>query len=184
MSADRRQQPFRLQAEQQDRLHRAARRRGVSIQSYMHTAVLDRVEQDEAAHQRWNETRRLRRDEEGGSLPRGLGLRPQPGLEPKPTPIAAAPAPVVVNIGHSSEIPAGELARLAIYVVDGPLITRDRRMREVVEMLRPSCTSTREREDLARQLDAAVADRLKQRSGNEVGLARATPLISLLGKPR
>jgi hypothetical protein len=52
--------------------------------------------------------------------------------------------------------------RAAVVVTPGPEYLKDQRLRQAVDMLKPSCQSDAEREDLARRLDAAIAERSGQ----------------------
>lgn len=172
MKSARHRQPLRLPPDHQERLRKQAERRGVSIQTYMHAAVLDRIEADEASYAKYKASRRERREERGGML-QGLGIRSPVAPAESMLSMAAAAPPVVVHVGTAGSSAPSEVERLAIFVADGPAFNRDQRLRQVVEMLKPSCASEREREQLARQLDSAVSERLKRRFGRLLGAAPA-----------
>lgn len=166
---DRHQQPLRLTRDLAERLRKAAEERGETINQYAKSAIEAKIDADEA---RVN----LRTSEKQARSPKtapvlGLGIRKAmvAAEAPPPRPITDSPAPVVVNVG-GAVTPAGTdlIARLAVFVTTGPDYMKDQRLRQVVDVLKPSCQSDAEREDLARCLDAAIAERS--------GRARSTDL--------
>lgn len=165
------QQPLRLPRDMKERLERAARRKGVSIQTYMQMAIEARLETDEETRrQRQDDRRQQRRDQDA---PQGLGLR---RLSPQlstvdswgDVPAEKPTGPVVVNVGtREGAAEGGLIAGLVDFVTTGPAFSREQRKRTAVDVIRAHGKTSEEREGLARQLDAALADRKPQS-----GLAR------------
>lgn len=158
---DRRQKPVRLLPEQVSRLERAVRLSGSTEQSYMATAIMQRVEDDLAREGEASERRRDARDgrRRDGEEPAGLGLGLRRRAAEPPAP-PAAPQGVVVNVGPGAG-GSDAVARLAAWVMAGPG-HREPRLREASEILKASASSKEEGEQLAGQLEAAVAQRSQQ----------------------
>lgn len=176
---DRRQKPVRFLPEQVSRLERAVKLSGSTEQAYMATAIMQRVEDDLArqgeASERRRDAREGRRGRDGEE-PMGLGLRRRV-VEPAPAP-PAAPQGVVVNVGPGAG-GSDAVTRLAAWVMAGPG-HREPRLREGAEILKASASSKEEGEQLAGQLEAAVAQRSQQeqKKGGLAALLRGDGLFS------
>jgi predicted DNA-binding protein len=159
---DRHQQPLRLTRDLAERLRKAAEERGETINQYAKSAIEAKIDADEARRSLHTSEKQARAAKAAPVL--GLGIRkPIVAEAPPPRPFADSPTPVVVNVG-GAVTPAGSdlIARLAVFVTTGPEYLKDQRLRQAVDMLNPSCQTDAEREDLARRLDAAIAERSGQ----------------------
>lgn len=161
--SDRHQQPLRLPRDLAKRLHSIAEQRGETINQYAKSAIEAKIDADEAREHLRTSEKQARTAKAAPVL--GLGIRKSMAAAeaPPPRPFADSPTPVVVNVG-GAVTPAGSdlIARLAVFVTTGPEYMKDQRLRQAVDMLKPSCQSDAEREDLARRLDAAIAERSGQ----------------------
>lgn len=146
----------------------------------MATAIMQRVEDDLAREGEASERRRDARDSRrrDGEEPAGLGLGlRRRAAEPAPAP-PAAPQGVVVNVGPGAG-GSDAVTRLAAWVMAGPGY-REPRLREAAEILKASASSKEEGEQLATQLEAAVAQKSQQeqKKGGLAALLRGDGLFS------
>jgi len=153
---DRKQQPLRLTAAQAARVEKAAKKSGRTIQDFMLTAVMGKVEEWETAREARRAERR-ERETARSSEPQGLGIRPRSApLESEDATPATVTSPVVVNIGSGKE--GGMVSFLAAYVQKGgPSYERDTRRRQAVAMIQANTESEEAQADLTRQLEAALS---------------------------
>lgn len=157
---DRHQQPLRLTRDLAERLRKAAEERGETINQYAKSAIEAKIDADEARRSLHTSEKQARAAKAAPVL--GLGIRkPIVAEAPPPRPFADSPTPVVVNVG-GAVTPSGSdvtFARLAISINKGTSeYERERRLRQTVDLLRDSCQSEAECEEMARRLDAALAE--------------------------
>lgn len=159
--SDRHQQPLRLPRDLAKRLHAIAEEKGEAINVYAKRAIEEKIDADEARRSLRESERQARSPKTAPVL--GLGIRKAmvAAEAPPPRPFADSPTPVVVNVG-GAVTPSGSdvtFARLAISINKGTSeYERERRLRQTVDLLRDSCQSEAECEEMARRLDAALAE--------------------------
>jgi hypothetical protein len=147
--SERKQKPVRLTHEQTVRVERAAQSCGQTIQAFMLSAVMDRVEHVEAKREARKEARRAKEPPRG----LGLGLRPREAAPPAVAP--SVPPSVVVNVGQSANR-EGLVSRLAAYVHKGPPYGEETRRRVAIDIVTMTA-SDEERRVLLEELEAALA---------------------------
>jgi hypothetical protein len=165
---DRNIMTIRLPPDQMRRLDKAARQRRQTKQSFVQECTMTAVGEFE-------ENARLQRLPPIGNAQEnvsavgiessGLGIASALRKKPKEQnePIAATPAPVVVQVGNTSApatsgngAPVGDLDRLALYVIKGDDFLRDARKRTMIEVLRSSASSDEEFNVLVAQLEQNI----------------------------
>lgn len=163
---ERKQKPVRFTEDQERRILRVLKKRGVTYQTYTHAAIMRAVGADEAEIREKDGERgrgdgEARRDAEDG----GLGIRAALLAEAHPaTADQPATAPtVVVNAGGGGEAP-DLVEKLAASVASGPRWEREARLRRAVDAIKALTDSEEEREAAARKLDERVAT-LEKRAG-------------------
>jgi hypothetical protein len=153
----------RFTAQQNARLHEAARRAGRTMQVFLHEAAIAAIIESEN-EQREREGKK--KDEKIASFeaatPQGYGLRrrrvresappphdPSDDLSPEPEP----PPPAQIVIAQAPTV-TSEIDRLAVFVAkDGPQGERQNRLATAVRILSVSANSDAEKTQLARALD-------------------------------
>jgi uncharacterized protein (DUF1778 family) len=162
MNDERNIMTLRLPPDQMRRLDRAARRRRQSKQSFVQELTMAAVsELEETAFKKQPP---ISAQENPPTENSGLGIaaalaKPK---EPIESTAALATAPVVVQVGNAGPITgptasAGDLDRLANYVVKGDDFMRDMRKRTIVDVLRASAATDEEFNVLVARLEEAVS---------------------------
>lgn len=151
------QRPIRFTRDQRDRLKRAARQRGQTVQTFMAAAVMEAVADLEAElaaqpDQHLNQPASLLT--QGGLFMRRNGT--------PPSPIAQTAAPVVVQVTSAANDLA---ARLAKKIADAPAHDRDREKQAVLAALRCVAASEAECAAWVQDLERELVRQLSQPGG-------------------
>lgn len=153
------QRPIRFTRDQRDRLQKAARRRGQTVQTFMAVAVMEAVADAEAEDTSQFEKPR----NEPGRVPQQGGLFTQrPTAAQSPSPQTAHPFVVQVTSGAGDIRLAGRLAKK---IADAPAHDRDRLKADAVSALRLVAASEAERVALVQDLEAELVRQLPQPGG-------------------
>ena len=173
------QMPFRLPRTEMNRFDKAAEYCGISRQAFVQAAVLSEVADVESKRRndfmggpsRPSSALNKDSDEPASTnlaTPFGMNLDlfsktvqstlPQPAQPAAPT----QQQPVIVNVGNNSNDGKSVIDDLASYVADGYDFERSQRKRISVEILRVKASDDEERERLRRQLEDAVALKVKK----------------------
>lgn len=170
-----RQRPsIRLTEDVNTRLERACKRRGLTKQSYILTAVEDALDRDEESLRTRQEDRRPRRDSKVPGESSGLGFGRTLRETSAPKISVAEPAQgLTVNVNTAPTGGGDLVSRLATFVAGGKDdYERQSRKLMAADMIRDSGGSLEEREALADKIDKAVAEKDKAKD--------ATSFTSLL----
>lgn len=162
----------RFTPEQNQELHEIAKRRGQTIQNFLHQAAITFMRKDDedrrdVASRKRDEKERTRREKGGLSspAPRGLGLRaryenqPAPirpeDIPPEEEPQSSAPQVVIHNGPQGNSV--SEVDRLATFVArGGPPGERDNRHRTAANILGATARDEAEKIALAHALDDKI----------------------------
>lgn len=154
---------IRFTEEQNCRLHKIRKKRGISIQAFAHAAVMRAViaaenDDDEGGN------RSDRKSERRETV--GLGIRERLEAEDRErqarreerSSAAPAQAPVTVNVQATAASPASaDITTLARMVVASPRAERKQAIRRACDALAPHIRSTEEAARLGAFLDAEIA---------------------------
>ena len=163
MPDDCHRQTLRFPPEVAERLRAGAKAAGVrTVNGYALRLLDEGMKADEAARRSRRAEKKANRTEAEPAPARGLGLglRIPRAPEPPPPPAYEPPPPVVVNVGNApsaNEASGDRVAWLVAFVAAATsTFERERRLRQAEEVLRPSCKTSQECEDLMRKVKAAV----------------------------
>lgn len=124
---------------QNNRLHKVCKRRGVTVQAFLHDAALVALAKAEEEYDRRQEREEGPRREPRRRASVGLGIRDR--IDQVRADASDAPPPMVVNVQAAAPAAASDTAVLAGFVANGSRAERDQRwarVRNIVQQGAPS----------------------------------------------